>query len=252
MALPDEQTSEHWLVKLPRGRSEEDRAVLRNEAGFLRLAQACGIRTLAPPRLHGEALFVRRFDRRVADAKVHRLHQESLASLCGARGLGIAQSQQTLLQGMRAVVSEPLRETIEFMRRDVLNLALRNTDNHARNTAVQRLPDGAIELTPVFDFAPMYLDRELIVRGCHWRDAQGKIQDHWTQVLESLEVGDQERGIIAAALHDFAAVVANIPAVAADCGIELGVLEACRATIDRQARQLQALAALVPQERRRG
>ena len=55
----------------------------------------------------------------------------------------------------------------------MLNLALRNTDNHARNTAVQRLVDGSIQLTPLYDFAPMYLDPELIVRGCVWRDASG-------------------------------------------------------------------------------
>jgi serine/threonine-protein kinase HipA len=67
----------------------------------------------------------------VIDGRVHRLHQESLASLCGLRGFGVSASQQTLLKGLRAVVSDPLCETIEFLRRDVLNLAMRNTDNHA-------------------------------------------------------------------------------------------------------------------------
>ncbi len=92
------------------------------------------------------------------------------------------------------MVSDPLCETIEFMQRDVLNLAMRSPDNHARNTAVQRLLDGTIQLTPVFDFAPMYLDSEMIVRGCHWRDDEGKTQGNWTRVLETLEVDDKERG----------------------------------------------------------
>ena len=248
MALPDDRAQDHWLIKLPRGKSDEDRAVLRNEAGFLRLAAACGMRTMAEPKLHGEILFVRRFDRQVIDGKVHRLHQESLASICDLRGFGIPKSQQTLLKGLRAVVSDPLCETIEFMQRDVLNLAMRNTDNHARNTAVQRLLDGTIQLTPVFDFAPMYLDSEVIVRGCHWRDQDGKTQDNWTQVLETLEVDDEERGIIAAALTDFAPLVADLPKIAADCGIEASVIEACRQTIEKQATQLQALSAFVPQD----
>lgn len=246
MALPDARAQEHWLIKLPRGKSEADRAVLRNEAGFLRLAAACGMRTMAQPKLHGEILFVRRFDRQVIDGKVHRLHQESLASICDLRGFGIPKSQQTLLKGLRAVVSDPLCETIEFMQRDVLNLAMRNTDNHARNTAVQRLLDGTIQLTPVFDFAPMYLDSEMIVRGCHWRDDTGKTQDNWTQVLETLEVDDEERGIIAAALTEFAPLVAKLPKIAADCGIEASVIEACRQTIEKQANQLQALSVFVP------
>lgn len=33
MALDDAQGAQHWLVKLPRGRKDEDRLVLRNEAG---------------------------------------------------------------------------------------------------------------------------------------------------------------------------------------------------------------------------
>jgi serine/threonine-protein kinase HipA len=247
MALPDDRAQEHWLIKLPRGKSEEDRAVLRNEAGFLRLAAACGMRTLAEPKLHGEILFVRRFDRQVMDGTLHRLHQESLASICDLRGFGIPKSQQTLLKGLRGAVSDPLRETIEFIQRDILNLAMRNTDNHARNTAVQRLPDGTVQLTPVFDFAPMYLDSEVIVRGCHWRDGTGRIQDNWVQVLEALEVGDDERGIIAAALTRFAPVVAKLPSIAVDCGVDASVIKACRETIDKQAEQLQALSVFVPE-----
>ena len=248
MALPDERAQEHWLIKLPRGKSDEDRAVLRNEAGYLRLAGACGLRTMAAPELHGEILFIRRFDRRVVGQTVRRLHQESLASICDLRGFGIPRSQQTLLKGLRAAVSDPLCETIEFMRRDVLNLAMRNTDNHARNTAVQRLADGTVQLTPVFDFAPMYLDSEVVVRSCHWRDPAGRTQDNWTQIVETLEVDDQERGIIASALTDFAAVVADLPRIAADSGIEPDVINACRATIERQAEQLQALSVMVPKD----
>ncbi|WP_298705474.1 HipA domain-containing protein [uncultured Variovorax sp.] len=244
MALPDERAHEHWLLKLPRGKSDADRTVLRNEAGFLRLAEKCGIRTFAPPQLHNEILFVRRFDRQVIDGKLHRLHQESLASICGLRGFGVPKSQQLLLEGLRDAVSDPLAETIEFMKRDALNMAMRNTDNHARNTAVQRLVDGTIQLTPVFDFAPMYLDAEVIVRGCHWRDASGTIQRTWAEVVETLAVPDSERKSIAGALASFADVVAALPDIAKDCDIEPSVIEACRATIAAQAEQLQALAPL--------
>lgn len=244
MALPDDRAHAHWLLKLPRGKSEADRAVLRNEAGFLLLAERCGLRTFAKPQMHNEILFVRRFDRQVIDGKLHRLHQESLASLCDLRGFGVPASQQTLLEGLRRVVSDPLGETIEFMKRDVLNLAMRNTDNHARNTAVQRTADGTVQLTPVFDFAPMYLDDEVIVRSCHWRDAQGRTQRTWTEVVSSLNVPQTERAHIAAALAQFAQVVAALPEIARDCGIEPAVIEACRVTIDAQAGQLQALAGL--------
>ncbi len=246
MALPDEDAQAHWLLKLPRGPAQEDRTVLRNEAAYLRLAAACGLRTGAEPVLHGDMLLLRRFDREVQGGRVHRLHQESLASLADLRGFGIAADQQQLLRALRAVVSDPLAETIEFFKRDVLNLAMRNTDNHARNTAVQRLADGRVQLTPLFDFAPMFLDSELIVRSCHWRDSTGRVQDTWTQVLAMLDVPDDERPRIVAALRAFADVVAELPATAAHCGVEAAVIDACRATIDRQSEQLAALSALLP------
>lgn len=249
MALPDDRARAHWLLKLPRGKSKADRTVLRNEAAYLRLAAACGLRTTSAPQLHGDVLFVRRFDRRLVEGRLHRLHQESLASVCDQRGFGLPKSQQRLLRGLRAVVADPLGETIEFMLRDVLNLAMRNTDNHARNTAVQRLPEGVVQLTPIFDFAPMFLDPEIIPRSCHWQAGDGKVQRVWAEIIESLEVDDSERGAITGVLHRFASKVATLPEMAKDCGVEAQVIEACRMTIDAQVRQLEALAALVPREK---
>jgi serine/threonine-protein kinase HipA len=249
MALSDDRARAHWLLKLPRGKSGADRTVLRNEAAYLRLAAACGLRMTSAPQVHGDVLFVRRFDRLLVNGRLHRLHQESLASVCDLRGFGLPKSQQTLLRGLRSVVTEPLGETIEFMLRDVLNLAMRNTDNHARNTAVQRLPDGTVQLTPIFDFAPMFLDPEVIPRSCHWQAGDGRVQRVWTEIVEGLELEDCERGSITEALYRFAPKVAALPETARDCGVEVQVIEACRMTIDAQAQQLDALGALLPREK---
>jgi serine/threonine-protein kinase HipA len=241
MALPDAQAHEHWLVKLPRGRSDEDRAVLRNEAAYLRTAAAVGLRCQYAPLLHGEMLFVRRFDRLAIPGGVHHLHQESLASLSGQRGFGITPSQQTLVAALRAVASDPARETLEFIKRDVLNFALRNTDNHARNTAVQRTTDGRIQLTPVFDFAPMFKDPEVIARSGHWRDPAGVRQSDWKQVIEQLDVPAQERTALAAELAAFGKLVGNLEVIARECGVEQEVLHQCLKAIETQARQLERL-----------
>ena len=45
----------------------------------------------------------------------------------GEASLLAMQSQHFLLSGLRSVVSDPFTETVEFIRRDVLNLAMRNT-----------------------------------------------------------------------------------------------------------------------------
>jgi len=243
MALPDELAHAHWLVKLPRGKSDDDRSVLRNEAPYLRVAQAVGLRCGHAPVLHGDMLFLRRFDRLVVpDGGVQRLHQESLASVVGQRGFGMAQSQQTLLAGLRRVVTDPARETLEFIKRDVLNLALRNTDNHARNTAVQRTPHGIVQLTPLFDFAPMFKDPGVVPRSCHWRDKAGVRQADWRQVIEQLDVPDTERTALAAELSQFADTVARLDVIALDCGVERVVIDACAKAIETQVRQLADLA----------
>ncbi|MEY3146044.1 MAG: hypothetical protein RL342_1715, partial [Pseudomonadota bacterium] len=207
----------------------------------LRTAAALGLRCQYAPLLHGEMLFVRRFDRLAIPGGVHHLHQESLASLSGQRGFGITPSQQTLVAALRAVASDPARETLEFIKRDVLNFALRNTDNHARNTAVQRTPDGRIQLTPVFDFAPMFKDPEVIARSGHWRDPAGVRQSDWKQVIEQLDVPAHERTTLAAELAAFGKLVGNLEVIARDCGVEQEVLQLCLKSIETQARQLERL-----------
>ncbi len=265
LALPDDQARAHWLMKLPRGRSDDDRAVLRNEAAYLRLAKACGLRAIGdelggarqshPPvnrpdadpaiQLHGEMLFVRRFDRQVVNGRVHRLHQESLASLAGLRGFGAAVTQNELLAAIRQHATDAAGEALEFLKRDVLNLAMRNTDNHARNTAMQRTLDGEIRLTPVFDFAPMFMDPDVVPRSAHWRDGDGHRLDDWREVVDELSrsgaLPAAERDATVASLRAFSGVVAQLPALADACGVEPRVLEQCRRSIDTQAEQLARL-----------
>lgn len=242
MALPDAEARDHWLVKLPRGRSDEDRAVLRNEAAYLHVAAACGLRVEHPPMLLGEMLFVKRFDREVGSDGLRRLHQESLASIAGLRGFGPRVDQGMLLKALRSRVSSPVQETIEFLQRDALNVALRNTDNHARNTAVQRLHDGTVRLTPVYDFAPMFMDPEMVPRSSHWV-FDGRREDHFAVIVDRLDIPDAEKNAVAMSMKAFADVVGRLPQVAMDCGIEPEVLEQCRMSIDRVARELSSIGA---------
>jgi serine/threonine-protein kinase HipA len=244
LALPDDKARAHWLVKLPRGRSDEDRAVLRNEAAYLRVAAELGIRSHAAPMLHGDMLFVRRFDRVVHPTGLQRFHQESIASLAGVRGFGMPLSMQEMLVAIRTNVTHPQAETIEFLKRDALNIALRNTDNHARNTAVQRLPDGTVQLTPVFDFAPMFMDPEIVPRSSHWLTPDGKsrVTDfrQIAKLLGTLLLGNEMRAVLTE-LKAFGSVVARLPEVARDQGVEGTVLDQCLLSIERVARELQDL-----------
>lgn len=243
LALPDERAQRHWIVKLPRGRTEDDLLVHRHEAAYLRLAAALGLRTQGAVELRGRMLFTQRFDRMATSAGVVRLHQESLASLAGLQGFGAPTTQNQLLSALREHATDPVAETLEFLKRDVFNLAMRNTDNHARNTAVQVLPNGTVQLTPVFDVSPMFRDPDLIARSVHWRDAQGRRLDDWREVLDNLQLPDDERRSVVTGLQDFGVQLERIPTIAADHGVEPVILEACLKSIEAQVDQLQRLSA---------
>jgi hypothetical protein len=62
------------------------------------------------------------------------------------------------LAAVARFATDPRGELKELILRDVLDVALGNTDNHGRNTAVSKHLDGRIELSPIFDFSPMVLD----------------------------------------------------------------------------------------------
>ncbi|WP_322046336.1 HipA domain-containing protein [Paraburkholderia sp. J67] len=247
--LPDAQATQHLIAKLPRGNTSADLKVLHNEAAYMRVAAALGIRTHETlPSLHGDVLLIPRFDRRVRDGRVERLHQESVASLLGLCGFDQRPHLFEVVSAIRRVATDPAAETLEFIKRDVLNQAMRNTDNHARNTAVQ-LVDGRVQLTPLFDFAPMYLDPELVPRTLRWYrpDATRVELTQWGDVLATLPVDVGERQQLGEALSRFAAQVERLPEVMLAQGVDHDIVQFLTPSIDTQVRQLKALRSNVPQ-----
>jgi serine/threonine protein kinase HipA of HipAB toxin-antitoxin module len=159
--LGDEDAARHFIVKFSRGSDAALAQILRHEPVYMDLARRLGLRVHAPLQLEGRVLFIPRFDRRVVAAGagqvVERLAQESIASLTGYSGFDGVPSHDEVCRALVARCSDPQAEVLEYLRRDVANLALGNKDNHARNTALQRDFSGQVRLTPLFDFAPMYL-----------------------------------------------------------------------------------------------
>ena len=240
-ALSDQDAGSHFIVKRPRGNSAADKKVLKNEAAYMRVAAAMGIRTHGMLRHHDDMLFIPRFDRLVADGKVLRLHQESAASLAGLVGFDARPSQFALLGALRAVVTDKTGDTIEFLKRDVLNLAMRNTDNHARNTAVQKI-GAEVRLTPLFDFAPMYLDPEGISRAARWYDpGTGKELTVWGDVIRALELQAGEADRITLALYRFGAELKGLDGHMQEAGVDADIIAYLQANIVEQIRQLSLL-----------
>lgn len=181
--LPDARTVEHFIVKFGRGQDPQLASILRHEAPYMDIARQLGLRVHAPLVLRRRALFIPRFDRVAQGGVVTRLAQESIATLTGLPGFEAVPSHDQVCEALIRCCTDPQAEVLEYIKRDVANLALLNKDNHARNTAVQRDFCGRITLTPVYDFAPMYLHPDGIARRIRWEDNDDGRPD-WGRVLD--------------------------------------------------------------------
>ena len=65
-------------------------------------------------------------------------------------------------------------------------------------SCLQRRADGSIRLTPLYDFAPMFKDPELIPRALHWVDRDDSSLREWPDILPHLPLDDAERQTAAA------------------------------------------------------
>jgi serine/threonine-protein kinase HipA len=247
-SLPDERAREHFIVKFGRGRDERLAQILRHEAVYMELAHRLGLRVHAQLMLRQRALFIPRFDRRIHQEGVERLGQESIASLTGRVGFEFVPSHDEVCRQLLLRCTDPQAEVLEYLRRDVANLALGNKDNHARNTALQRDFQGRIALTPLYDFAPMYLHPDGIARRIRWEQNDGAQVD-WSRVLDAVcepIPGSKkplrlEREALAEGLRAMASVLAEIARDGLAMGMEPDVHQHLKPGIERLAREMEAL-----------
>ena len=252
--LPDAEALEHYVVKFGRGADEQLAAILRHEGPYMALAAHLGLRVHAPLVLRKRSLFIPRFDRRVERGRVVRLAQESVATLTGMPGIDAVPSHDLVCRELIRRCSSPQDEVLEYIKRDVANLALGNKDNHARNTAVQRGYDGRIALTPLYDFAPMYLHPDGIARRIRW-EGNDDGQPAWSRVLDRVcdlasEVRREEgrkgpdplsRDALAAGLREMALRLRSIAEAGQTMGLEPEVHAQLRTGIQARAEELAAL-----------
>ena len=234
--LDDADVESYWLVKRPRGDRAADRQVLRNEAAYMRVASRLGLRVHADLAWEDDNLFVPRFDRAVHDGDVARYGMESLCSAAGVAEYGARVAHDKLCDAILRYSSDPDIDLCEYVKRDVANVVLGNKDNHARNSALLRFEDGRIELAPLFDFAPMYLDPEGIARVCRW---PGQVEQagnpDWQQVIELFPA---QQNWLREELHQFGRALERLPDTMRECGVDDDITEHRIATIERHEQQL--------------
>lgn len=239
--LPDEQAAKHYIVKFGRGENQSLANILACEAPYMQLARKLGLRVHDDLLLRERALFIPRFDREVSGGRVRRLGQESVASVCGLSQFGEVPSHNAFLFELMSVASDMPTETIEYVKRDIANIVLGNTDNHARNTAIQRRDDGHIGLTPLFDFAPMFMHPDGIARRMRWESDDGGAPQ-WASVIEQAVMtgGSLDAATLCAALKGMIEPLGTLMDDAYALGIG-EMIEVKRMTIEHNLNQLRRL-----------
>jgi serine/threonine-protein kinase HipA len=178
-ALDDGDVRQHWFVKFSRNKGNDtDRTILRSEFCYYQALERIGINVVPCDGMRLEearkpSLWMKRFDRRVDEHGVTRLAVESVYSLADVTRPGSYMSHVQAVEALADAWSNNGQDSeipalvAEYLRRDLINQVLGNSDNHGRNTAILR-DRQRLTLAPIYDLAPMVMDEEGVTRTTKW------------------------------------------------------------------------------------
>ncbi|GAC1044566.1 type II toxin-antitoxin system HipA family toxin [Rhizobium sp. No.120] len=227
--VTDDEAARHVIVKLVRSNEPVDRLILEGEALYSRIAQGIGLNVSEPSTYAEGVLIIPRFDRRKMEGgETIRLGQESLVSAVGVADFGHVGTHEAYIEVLRQYSADPFADIVEYLKRDIANLALGNPDNHGQNSALSKHQDGTIRLSPLFDFAPMRLAKEGIVRSTRWAMMRDGGRDHlpdWKRICTELMPVPAEQELLTASICAFAQHLQHAPELAKRMGASPEVLE---------------------------
>ncbi len=143
---------EAWIVKFGEGEDIDTPLV---EHATMQLARRCGIHTADTRALalagNHHAVAVRRFDR-LGTQRLHAVSANVALKAAGETDL----SYPALAQLLRRQAAAPAiaAQQAQLYRRMVFNILIDNTDDHEKNHALLRQPDGRYALAPAYDVVP--------------------------------------------------------------------------------------------------
>ncbi len=190
-------TATPYLIKFARNnRSERDNNVLRAEGIYYRVLaelladtslQTIDVEELRIEEHQGQvSLWLPRFDVVSENGLAKRIGLESVYSIIEA-GPGSAQEHFDVIDRLwqrleRVSKMSPADFVKEYVARDLLNIVFGNSDNHGRNTAFLKL-DNDVCFAPIYDFAPMKADPEMVTRLFKWgKDCEAGREVNFAQV----------------------------------------------------------------------
>jgi serine/threonine-protein kinase HipA len=196
--LGDADVTQHWFVKFSRNKgTRNDQDILRSEYHYYKALQKLGIETVAEQGLALEeatkpSLWMQRFDRQVTPQGVERFAVESIYSLAQITTPGSPMDHMEVIRLLAGLwrdagqADQVPNLVADYLRRDLLNKILGNSDNHGRNTAIIR-DTASFRLAPIYDLAPMVMDDEGVTRTTKWPKELERAGDvNWRGVCQAL------------------------------------------------------------------
>jgi len=187
--LPDTEVDQHYIVKFARNESGVvDRQILDGESSYYQLAERLGFKTINTEEIMyfplGQiegmtkpSLWLPRFDREIIELDVNspvkRHGMESLNSVMGITQVNESLKHSDAIRRLVSLWQEHGQESeisemvAEYIKRDLLNVVLGNTNNHGGNLSILKFSDR-IELAPIYDLSPMVLDLAGVERTLRW------------------------------------------------------------------------------------
>lgn len=172
-----------YLTKFARNtRTQTDNNILRAEGTFYKVLEkilaGSGIETIDTATMmlrehQGQvSLWLPRFDIQIHDGIAHRLGVESIYSMMNAAP-GSYQDHFKVIDIIWRKIEHSTEMTStcfvkNYVARDMLNLVFGNSDNHGRNISFIK-SEGNIRFAPIYDFAPMKADPEMVTRLFKWQ-----------------------------------------------------------------------------------
>ncbi|EGN75888.1 HipA-like protein [Idiomarina sp. A28L] len=216
-----------YLTKFARNtRSPRDNNVLRAEGVFYQaLAEILAdtdVETIDVTRMmmrehQGQvSLWLPRFDTAVENSVATRIGLESVYSIINAAP-GSYHDHFIVMKAVWQKIKDTTKMSsfefaTQYLARDLLNLIFGNSDNHGRNMSFLKFEDD-IRFAPIYDFAPMKADPEMVTRLFKWGEnceRSGTVR--FDQVVEKLE-GFGEPQALLAYLQNLAAPLIEIPSL---------------------------------------
>lgn len=241
------------ILKVPRLAEGRD-AELERAAAVL--ARQAGLFVVIPEVIKfGDhpALLSQRYDRRVADGVVSRLHQEDFAQALGLparlkyeRNGGDQRSFNAVaIHALLQRTAVPALAIREFLKLTLFNACVGNADNHAKNHSLLYSGGPAPRLAPAYDLLPTRLNPNLVAEmgfrigtattaeaivaldmaillrtfGLGDRAALRLSGNDFADLMIALDAAAADRNIVPKDLDDL--IGANLESLSAACGLEL-------------------------------